>query len=211
MQTRKLNLYNIKRITENIEETNVIGKLKVCFESVDNKEKITTTKIINNIEVENSYVVYDKDTFKPIESFNKYTIENGVIEYKANFSKKSIKMKAKDPVGLKRRILSNEDKIFDNIQIYSLMKTLNFSNDDILCLKIFSNILGRYEDCEIKFYGKEKLEINGINYNAVRISLTLLFCNVSQFFLFSDDKDKTLLKTIIGNEILEFDCIEKPI
>lgn len=211
MKTTKSILYKIKRITENIEETNTIGNLRVCFENIDNKEKITTIKTIYDVEVENSYVVYDKDTFKPIESFNKYIVKNEVVQYKSNFYKKSIKMQAKDPLGIKKRILSNKGMIFDSTQIYSLIKSLNFTDDNLLYLKIFSNILGKYEDCEIKFYGKEKLKINNVNYNALRISLNSLFSNIPQFFLFSNDEDKILLRTMMNNEILEFDYIEKTV
>lgn len=207
MELKKIILYKLKTLN-NIQEINIIGNLQVSFECADNKEKIITKKTIYDKETEYCYVIYYKDSFKPIESFNKYILENQTVEYKSFFSKRSIKMKAKDSSGYKKRTLSNNENIFDNTQIYSLIKNLNFSNENILNIKILSNVLGRYEDCEVKFYGREVTLINGRSYNAIRISITLLFCNITQFLLFSDDAEKILLKAITGNQILEFDSIK---
>ena len=91
-------LYKLKNIKSD-GDIDEIGEVKIISEIKGENCILKYVKVINGIEVENSYVLFNNDTFIPIESRSEYKVNSVSIDIVANFSKKNVLLKGADSLG----------------------------------------------------------------------------------------------------------------
>lgn len=197
-------LYKLKNIKSD-GDIDEIGEVKIISEIKGENCILKYVKVINGIEVENSYVLFNNDTFIPIESRSKYKVNSVSIDIVANFSKKNVLLKGADSLGnnKKKKIKIKYDTI-DIIQLYKIIEILYKKEENKISINILNNLLGDISELIVENCGKEIVNINDTEYRAIRISVSDKNSNEKQFLLFSDDCNNILLKIFSGNTYMEY-------
>lgn len=197
-------LYKLKNIKSD-GDIDEIGEVKIISEIKGENCILKYIKVINGIEVENSYVLFNNDTFIPIESRSKYKVNSVSIDIIANFSKKNVLLKGADSLGnnKKKKIKIKYDTI-DIIQLYKIIEILYKKEENKISINILNNLLGDISELIVENCGKEIVNINDTEYRAIRISVSDKNSNEKQFLLFSDDCNNILLKIFSGNTYMEY-------
>ena len=197
-------LYKLKNIKSD-GDIDEIGEVKIISEIKGENCILKYVKVINGIEVENSYVLFNNDTFIPIESRSEYKVNSVSIDIVANFSKKNVLLKGADSVGnnKKKKIKIKYDTI-DIIQLYKIIEILYKKEENKISINILNNLLGDISELIVENCGKEIVNINDTEYRAIRISVSDKNSNEKQFLLFSDDCNNILLKIFSGNTYMEY-------
>lgn len=197
-------LYKLKNIKSD-GDIDEIGEVKIISEIKGENCILKYIKVINGIEVENSYVLFNNDTFIPIESRSKYKVNSVSIDIIANFSKKNVLLKGADSLGnnKKKKIKIKYDTI-DIIQLYKIIEILYKKEENKISINILNNLLGDISELIVENCGKEIVNINDTEYRAIRISVLDKNSNEKQFLLFSDDCNNILLKIFSGNTYMEY-------
>ena len=197
-------LYKLKNIKSD-GDIDEIGEVKIISEIKGENCILKYGKVINGIEVENSYVLFNNDTFIPIESRSEYKVNSVSIDIVANFSKKNVLLKGADSLGnnKKKKIKIKYDTI-DIIQLYKIIEILYKKEENKISINILNNLLGDISELIVENCGKEIVNINDTEYRAIRISVSDKNSNEKQFLLFSDDCNNILLKIFSGNTYMEY-------
>ena len=197
-------LYKLKNIKSD-GDIDEIGEVKIISEIKGENCILKYVKVINGIEVENSYVLFNNDTFIPIESRSEYKVNSVSIDIVANFSKKNVLLKGADSLGnnKKKKIKIKYDTI-DIIQLYKIIEILYKKEENKISITILTNLLGDISELIVENCGKEIVDINDTEYRAIRISVSDKNSNEKQFLLFSDDCNNILLKIFSGNTYMEY-------
>lgn len=197
-------LYKLKNIKSD-GDIDEIGEVKIISEIKGKNCILKYVKVINGIEVENSYVLFNNDTFIPIESRSEYKVNSVSIDIVANFSKKNVLLKGADSLGnnKKKKIKIKYDTI-DIIQLYKIIEILYKKEENKISINILNNLLGDISELIVENCGKEIVNINDTEYRAIRISVSDKNSNEKQFLLFSDDCNNILLKIFSGNTYMEY-------
>jgi len=197
-------LYKLKNIKSD-GDIDEIGEVKIISEIKGENCILKYVKVINGIEVENSYVLFNNDTFIPIESRSEYKVNSVSIDIVANFSKKNVLLKGADSLGnnKKKKIKIKYDTI-DIIQLYKIIEILYKKEENKISINILNNLLGDISELIVENCGKEIVNINDTEYRAIRISVSDKNSNEKQFLLFSDDCNNILLKIFSGNTYMEY-------
>lgn len=197
-------LYKLKNIKSD-GDIDEIGEVKIISEIKGENCILKYVKVINGIEVENSYVLFNNDTFIPIESRSEYKVNSVSIDIVANFSKKNVLLKGADSLGnnKKKNIKIKYDTI-DIIQLYKIIEILYKKEENKISINILNNLLGDISELIVENCGKEIVNINDTEYRAIRISVSDKNSNEKQFLLFSDDCNNILLKIFSGNTYMEY-------
>lgn len=197
-------LYKLKNIKSD-GDIDEIGEVKIISEIKEENCILKYVKVINGIEVENSYVLFNNDTFIPIESRSEYKVNSVSIDIVANFSKKNVLLKGADSLGnnKKKKIKIKYDTI-DIIQLYKIIEILYKKEENKISINILNNLLGDISELIVENCGKEIVNINDTEYRAIRISVSDKNSNEKQFLLFSDDCNNILLKIFSGNTYMEY-------
>lgn len=197
-------LYKLKNIKSD-GDIDEIGEVKIISEIKGENCILKYVKVINGIEVENSYVLFNNDTFIPIESRSEYKVNSVSIDIVANFSKKNVLLKGADSLGnnKKKKIKIKYDTI-DIIQLYKIIEILYKKEENKISINILNNLLGDISELIVENCGKEMVNINDTEYRAIRISVSDKNSNEKQFLLFSDDCNNILLKIFSGNTYMEY-------
>lgn len=197
-------LYKLKNIKSD-GDIDEIGEVKIISEIKGGNCILKYVKVINGIEVENSYVLFNNDTFIPIESRSEYKVNSVSIDIVANFSKKNVLLKGADSLGnnKKKKIKIKYDTI-DIIQLYKIIEILYKKEENKISINILNNLLGDISELIVENCGKEIVNINDTEYRAIRISVSDKNSNEKQFLLFSDDCNNILLKIFSGNTYMEY-------
>lgn len=197
-------LYKLKNIKSD-GDIDEIGEVKIISEIKGENCILKYVKVINGIEVENSYVLFNNDTFIPIESRSEYKVNSVSIDIVANFSKKNVLLKGADSLGnnKKKKIKIKYDTI-DIIQLYKIIEILYKKEENKISINILNNLLGDISELIVENCGKEIVNINDTEYRAIRISVSDKNSNEKQFLLFSDDCNNILLKIFSGNTHMEY-------
>ena len=197
-------LYKLKNIKSD-GDIDEIGEVKIISEIKGENCILKYVKVINGIEVENSYVLFNNDTFIPIESRSEYKVNSVSIDIVANFSKKNVLLKGADSLGnnKKKKIKIKYDTI-DIIQLYKIIEILYKKEENKISINILNNLLGDISELIVENCGKEIVNINDTEYRAIRISVSDKNSNETQFLLFSDDCNNILLKIFSGNTYMEY-------
>ena len=197
-------LYKLKNIKSD-GDIDEIGEVKIISEIKGENCILKYVKVINGIEVENSYVLFNNDTFIPIESRSEYKVNSVSIDIVANFSKKNVLLKGAESLGnnKKKKIKIKYDTI-DIIQLYKIIEILYKKEENKISINILNNLLGDISELIVENCGKEIVNINDTEYRAIRISVSDKNSNEKQFLLFSDDCNNILLKIFSGNTYMEY-------
>ena len=197
-------LYKLKNIKSD-GDIDEIGEVKIISEIKGENCILKYVKVINGIEVENSYVLFNNDTFIPIESRSEYKVNSVSIDIVSNFSKKNVLLKGADSLGnnKKKKIKIKYDTI-DIIQLYKIIEILYKKEENKISINILNNLLGDISELIVENCGKEIVNINDTEYRAIRISVSDKNSNEKQFLLFSDDCNNILLKIFSGNTYMEY-------
>jgi len=200
----EVSLYQIKALDDN-NEIHIIGTLKLAVEQRNKEMYMQNIVTINDIVFEKSESICDAETLLPIKTKTEYNIEGNNISVQSEYSSSHIKMTAVTPKGTQKKKVKNESGVYDNIQVYQLVRALDFGKSKKHTTKIMCPQTAMYEDYDIQYHCDETVEVNNKKYDCIRVSICKAVDNSGrQFLLYSKDENKKLIRTLAGGQIIEF-------
>ncbi len=199
-----VNTYNIKVVSDKATFENV-GEYKAEIIEGNGTRTMKLTIVMNEVETENSQLVYDSETFLPIESFINMKLGETDIRIESHYKKGSIELTAITPNGTYKKKLKNKGIIYDNLQVYDLISKLDFTKEKKYIINILNIQTSVIEEYEVSYCCLEDVKIHGNVYSCSRLSLSkVIDCTEKQFLLYSNCSDRKLIKAINKGQVLEY-------